>query len=326
MRRRDFILAGGAAVAWPLAARAQGRFRIPKIGVLWHAANIEEETPYYQSLIEGFRNRGYVEGQNIALEHRFPNEVPEIFARMAGELVSLKCDVLVGAGIAAGYLQSATKTIPIVFIYVPDPVGINLVESIRRPGGNVTGLSNFSVQLSAKRLEYLKEIVPTVTRVGLLINPNAKVSSLYVQEATEASVKLGVSVQAFEARSLIDLEPAFDAMVKARMQGVVVNGESLFFQGKEVIAKLALARSLPSCVYVRELLEAGGLISYGVDQRAIARRAAVYVDRILKGEKPAEMPVEQPTGFELFLNLKTAKALGLDVPPKLLALADGAIE
>jgi putative ABC transport system substrate-binding protein len=327
MRRREFIAAiGGAAVAWPLVARAQGQFRIPKIGILWHAANIEEETPYYQSLIEGFGNLGYLDGRNIALEHRFPNEVPEIFARMAGELVSLKCDVLVGAGTAGGYLKSATKTIPIVFIYVPDPVGINLVESVRRPGGNVTGLSNFSVQLSAKRLEYLKEIVPTVTRVGLLINPNAKVSSLYVQEATEAGVKLGVSVQAFEARSLNDLEPAFDAMVRARMQGVVVNGESLFFQGKELIAKLALARSLPSCVYVRELLEAGALISYGADQRAIARRAAVYVDRILKGEEPAEIPVEQPTRFELLVNPKTAKALGLDVPARLLALADGVIE
>jgi putative tryptophan/tyrosine transport system substrate-binding protein len=326
MRRRQFITLVGGAAAWPLAARAQGQSRIPKIGVLWHAANIEEETPYYQSLIEGFRNLGYLEGQNIALEHRFPNEVPEIFARMAGELVSLKCDVLVGAGTAGGHLKNATKTIPIVFIYVPDPVGIKLVESIRRPGGNVTGLSNFSVQLSAKRLEYLKEIVPTVSRVGLLINPNAIVSSLYVQEAMEAGMKLGVSVQAFEARSLNELEPAFDAMVKARMQGVVVNGESLFFQGKEVIAKLALARSLPSCVYVRELLEAGGLISYGVDQRAIARRAAVYVDRILKGEKPAELPVEQPTRFELFVNLKTAKALGLDVSPALLAFADGVIE
>jgi putative tryptophan/tyrosine transport system substrate-binding protein len=327
MRRREFItLLGSTAAMWPCLARAQSPARIPKVGVLWHAANIEEETPYYQSLVEGFRNLGYVDGQNITLEHRFPNEVPETFARMAGELVSLKCDVLVGAGTAGGYLKSATKTIPVVFIYVPDPVGINLVESIRRPGGNVTGLSNFSVQLSAKRLEYLKEIIPTVTRVGLLINPNAKVSSLYVQEATEAGAKLGVSVQAFEARSLNELEPAFDAMVKARMQGVVVNAESLFFQGKEVIAKLALARSLPSCVYVRELLEAGGLISYGADQRAIARRAAGFADRILKGEKPAEIPVEQPTRFELLVNLKTAKALGLAVPPMLLTSADEVIE
>lgn len=327
MQRRDFIKAiAGLTAAWPLAARAQGQSRIPKIGVLWHAANIEEETPYYQSLIEGFRNLGYVEGRNITLEHRFPNEVPEVFARMAAELVSLKCDVLVGAGIAGGPLKNATKTIPIVFMFVPDPVGINLVESIARPGGNVTGLSNFSLELSAKRLEILKEVVPTVTRVGLLINPNAKISTLYVKEATQASVKLGVDIQAFEARSLAEMEPAFDAMVKARMQGVVANGESLIFQAKEMIAKLALARNLPSCGYVRELLEAGCLVSYGVDQRAMARRAAAYVDRILKGAKPADLPVEQPTRFEFLINLKTAKALGITVPPTLLARANEVIE
>jgi putative tryptophan/tyrosine transport system substrate-binding protein len=252
--------------------------------------------------------------------------VPEVFGRMAAELVSLKCDVLVGAGAAGPHLKNATKTIPIVFRFIPDPVGADLVENISRPGGNVTGLSNFSVQLSAKRLEYLKEIVPTVTRVGLLINPNVKISSLYVQEATEAGTNLGVDTQSFEVRSLRDFEPAFDAMVKAGIQGVVANGESLIFQARKVIADLALARNLPSCGYVRELLEAGGLISYGVDQRAMARRAAVYVDRILKGEKPAALPVEQPTSFELLINLKTAKALGVVVPPTLIAHADEVVE
>ena len=264
MRRREFItLLGSAAATWPLALHAQAPGRIPRIGVLWHAANIEEETPYYQSLVEGFRKLGYVDGQNIALEHRFPNEMPEVFGRMAAELVSLKCDVLVGAGAAGAHLKKATKTTPIVFMFVPDPIGADLVENIARPSGNVTGLSNFSVQLSAKRLQYLKEIVPTVTRVGLLINPNIKISSLYVQEATEAGIKLGIDTQSFEVRSLSDFEPAFDAMVKVGMQGVVANGESLIFQAKKVIADLALARNLPSCGYVRELLEAGGLISYG---------------------------------------------------------------
>jgi putative tryptophan/tyrosine transport system substrate-binding protein len=175
MTRREFItLLGSTAAMWPGLAHAQRPARIPKVGVLWHAANIEEETPYYQSLVEGFRKLGYVDGQNITLEHRFPNEVPEIFAKMAAELVSLNCDVLVGAGAAGPHLKKATKTIPIVFMFIPDPIGADLVEGIARPGGNVTGLSNFSVQLSAKRLQYLKEIVPTVTRVGLLINPNVK--------------------------------------------------------------------------------------------------------------------------------------------------------
>ncbi len=250
----------GCDVATPSAGATAGR--IPKIGVLWHAANIEEETSYYQSLAEGFRKQGYVDGQNIALEHRFPDEVPEAFARMAAELVSLKCDVLIGAGAAAPYLKRATWTIPIVFLFGFDPIGAGLVESFARPGGNVTGLSNFSVQLSAKRLQYLKEIVPTVTRVGLLINPNVIISSLYVQEAIEAGIKLGVHTQNFEVRSLSDFEPAFDAMVKVGMQGVVANGESLIFQARRVIANLALARNLPNCGYVRELLEAGGLISY----------------------------------------------------------------
>jgi putative ABC transport system substrate-binding protein len=211
-------------------------------------------------------------------------------------------------------------------MFIPDPIGAGLVENISRPGGNVTGLSNFSVDLSAKRLQYLKEIAPKVTRVGLLINPNVKISNLYVQEAAQVTIKLGVDVQAFEVRALKDFEPAFDAMVKAGMNGVAANGESLIFQARKVIADLALARSMPSCGYVRELLEAGGLISYGVDQRAMARRAAFFVHRILNGEKPAELPVEQPTTFELLINLKTAKALDITVPPTLYVLATDMIE
>lgn len=185
MRRREFITLVGstAAMWWPCLARAQRQARIPRVGVLWHAANIEEETPVYQNLVKGFSDLGYIDGQNITLEHRFPNEVPELFDKMAAELVSLNCDVLVGAGAAGPHLKKATSTIPIVFMFIPDPIGAGLVENIARPGGNVTGLSNFSVQLSAKRLQYLKEIVPTVTRVGLLINPNVKISNLYVNEA-----------------------------------------------------------------------------------------------------------------------------------------------
>lgn len=323
--RRAFIAGALSGTCIPPIAYSQQRQIVPRIGVLWHAANIEEETPYYQSLLEGFRLLGYVEGRNIVFDHRFPNEVPELFTRMAAELVSSKPDVVIGAGAAAPYLKKATATIPIIFIYVPDPVGADLVESVRRPGGNATGSTNFAVLLSAKRLEILKETVPSVTRVGLLVNPNVKISGLYIRESMQAGSVLGVAIQPFEARSLSDMEPAFDAMVKARMQAVVVNAESLFFQGKHVIAKLALTRNLPTCVYVRELLEAGGLVSYGVDQRAIARRVAVYVDRVLKGEKPSEMPVEQPTKFELIVNAKTAKALGVKIPQSLLLRADDVV-
>ena len=324
--RRALIAGAVSTVSASSFAHGQQPRKIPRIGVLWHAGSAEEESPYFGSLIEGFRNVGYIEGRNIALEHRFPDERPELFTSMAAELVSLKPDVLIGVGSAAVYLKKATPTIPIVFMYVPDPVGAGLVETVGRPGGNASGLTNFSVELSAKRLQYLKEIAPSLSRVALLINPNANISGLYVRQSDEAAPKLGLLTQAFGVRSLGQLDPAFDAMVKAGMQAVVVNAESLFYQGKERIAKLAADRRLPTCVWVRELVEAGALVSYGVDQRAIARRVAVYVDRILNGAQPAGMPVEQPTKFEMIVNLKTAKALGLTIPPSILLRADQVIE
>ena len=326
MRRREFIAGvSGSIVTWPRASVAQTQNRSPKIAVLWHAASAEEEHPYFGELIKGFRELGYGEGR-ITLEHRFPDERPELFTSMAAELASLKPDVLVAVGGAAPYAKRATDTIPIVFMYVPDPVGSKLVEGIRRPAWNATGLTNFSVELSAKRLEYLKEIVPSLSRVALLINPSAKISELYIEQSKAAAPKLGLTTQAFEVRSASELEAAFDAMVKVGMQAVVVNAESLFYQVKDAIAKLALDRRMPTCVWVKEVLEAGSLVSYGADQRAIARRVTVYVDRILKGERPADMPVEQPARFQLLLNLKTANALGLTVPPALLARADELIE
>jgi len=323
--RRALIV--GAISSLSASALAHGQAaRIPRVGVLWHAANIEEETPYFQSLIEGFSTLGYIAGRNITLEHRFPDEKPELFTRMAAELVSMRCDVLVGVGSAAVYVKRATSTIPIVFMYVPDPVGAGLAESIRRPGGNATGLTNFSVDLTAKRLQHFKEVVPSVTRVGLLINPTANISGLYVTQSREAAPKLGLTTEVFEVPVLGQLDQAFDAMVRAGMQGVVINAESLFYQGKQRIAKLALTRRLPACVWVKELVDDGALVSYGVDQRAISRRVAVYVDRILKGEKPAEIPVEQPTKFEVIINMKTAKALGLTIAPTALLRADQIIE
>jgi putative ABC transport system substrate-binding protein len=322
--RRSFVAGALTAISLPFPVRGQTAGKVPRIGVLWHAASAEEESPYYGALIEGFRSLGYAEGR-ITLDHRFPNEKPELFASMAAELVSLKPDVLIAVGGAAPYAAKATATIPIVFMYVPDPVGSKLVESIRRPGRNATGMTNFSLTLSEKRLEFLKEIIPSLSRVALLVNPNARISDLYVEQSKAAGPKLGLTTQAFPAASLGELEGTFDAMLKARMQAVVVNAESLFYQGKEAIAKLAIARRLPTCVWVREVLEAGALLSYGVDQRGIARRVPVYVDRILKGEKPAEMPVEQPTRFELIVNAKTAKALGIRVPETLLLRADDTV-
>jgi putative tryptophan/tyrosine transport system substrate-binding protein len=328
MQRRKFItLLGGAAAAWPLAARAQGKAQIPKIGVLWHAGNAEEEGPLFTALVEGFRNLGYVEGRNIALEHRFPNEMPERFKSMAAELVTLNVNVLVSAAIVAALaLREATKTIPLVFMFIPDPVGSKLVDSLARPGGNATGLSNFAPDLIGKRLHFLKETIPGLSRVALLVNPNSQISRLYIDVTQATATALGLVIQTYEARSLDDLEPAFDRMARAGMQAVTINPDGLVYQGKAIIAKLAIERHMALSAYSRETFDAGALMSYGPDNIVACHRAAVFVDKILKGAKANELPVEQPTRFQYFINLKVAKALGLTVPPTLLVAADEVIE
>jgi len=327
MKKRDTLLALLALGAAPFAAKAQPAGKIPRVGVLWHDASAEAEGAYFNGLIEGFRNLGYVDGRNIILEHRFPNEVPERFASMAAELVAAKVDVLVGVGASASqYVKDATATIPTVFMYVPDPVRSKLVESLGRPGGNTTGLTNSGADLTALRLQFLKELVPGLSRAALLVNPNSQISRLYIQEAQAAAAKLRFTVQPYEARSLDELKMAFDAMAKARVQAAYAPPEGLFYQGRELIAKLALERRLPLCVWVKEVLLAGALMSYGPDQVAISRRTAVFVDRILKGAKPADLPVEQPTKFEFLINASTAQALGVKIPQTLLLRVDELIK
>jgi ABC-type uncharacterized transport system substrate-binding protein len=325
MKRRDVMALMAAAAAWPLAAHAQERRRVPKVGVLWHAADKDGEWPYYGCLLDGFQELGYGQGK-IELIDRFPDEKPEKFQSMAAELVALAPDVLVGVGGAAPYVKKATSTIPMVFMYVADPIGAKLVESIRHPGGNATGLTNFGLELVGKRLEYLKEITPQLAKVAMIVNPTNPISNFYVEQSNAAGPRLGLTCEPYNVGTLDGLEPAFDAMAGDRMEAVMFNAESLFYVGKKRIAELSLARKLPCCGYVKEVLDAGTLISYGADQRLIARRTAYYVDRILKGERPADMPVEQPTRFQLCINLTTAKALGLAIPPTLLARADEVIE
>jgi putative tryptophan/tyrosine transport system substrate-binding protein len=325
MNRRNLLALIAAAAASPILAQAQERRGVPRIGVLWHAGNAREEAPYFEALIEGFEALGYTSGK-IEFEHRFPDEKPELFEFMAAELVALSPDVIVGVSSAAAYVKRATSTIPIVFMYVPDPIGANLVETIRHPGGNATGLSNFGVDLGPKRLEYLKEAVPSLSRVALLLNPTNKISTLYLEESNAAASRLGLTCRAFNVADLDELDGVFDKMAAVGMEAVVVNAEALFYLGKEKISKLALARGLPTCSWVREVSEAGTLLSYGADQRGIARRVPYYVDRILKGETPGEIPVEQPAQFQLCVNLGTAKALGLTLPPILLAQVDEVIE
>jgi putative tryptophan/tyrosine transport system substrate-binding protein len=327
MRRREFIALFSGVAAWPLAARAQQRRRTPRVGVLWHAASAEEEGPLFTSLVEGFRAIGHIDGQTIILEHRFPNEMPERFRSMAAELVSLNVDVLVSSGNnAASYAKNATATIPVVAMLISDPVGTKLVESLARPGGNVTGLSFFISELIGKRLQLLKEVIPGVSRVAQLVNPLARISQLYIDLTQTAADQLGLRVERFEARSAAEIEPAFAAMARAGMQAVLTNADGLAYSQRELIGQLAIKTRVPAVVFMRETLVPGTLFSYGVDSVVICRRAAVYVDKILKGAKPGELPVEQPTRFEFLVNLKTAKALGITVPPLLLARADEVIE
>jgi putative ABC transport system substrate-binding protein len=334
MRRREFVtfLGAGTAIsvgaAWPLSANAQQRGRTPRVGVLWHAGSAEEEEPYLIALRQALNGLGYIDGRTVTLEQRFPNEQPDRFASLAAELAADKVDVLVASGtLAALAAQRATAAIPIVFVVVPDPIAIKLVDSLARPGGNITGLTNISSDLSAKRLEFFKEAFPNITRVALLVNANDQRNmKRYIDETKVAATRLGMEFQPAEAHSIGDVEQLFDKAVEARLKGVVVAPDGMFFQGRKLLAQSALARGLPMIAFSRETLEAGALMSYGADVRALFRRAAAYVDKLLKGEAPANLPVEQPTRFEFLINLKTAKALNVDVSPMLLTRADEVIE
>ena len=327
MKRREFVaLLGSALAAVPALARAQQAGRLPTVGHLWHAGNPEEEKPYYGTLIDAFAKLGYVDGRNFRLLHRFPNEIPENFRKMAVELVSLKVDVLMGAAASTPYLKEATSTIPIVFMFIPDPVGMKLVQSLAKPGGNITGLSNFGRDLAGKRLQLLKEMVPKLSRVGFLVNSTLPATRMYVDVMMSAADELGLELRMFEARAMNEMEPAFDQMVKAGMQAATIAQGGTAFQARHINPKLALDRRLPLCAYSRETFEAGALVSYGPDNLESLRRSAFYADKILKGERPGNIPVEQPTKFELLINLKTAKTLGLEVPLHLQQVANEVVE
>lgn len=329
MKRREFIaLLGASACGWPLLAVAQQGARIPRIGVLWHAANEEEEAVYLAAMRQGLRDFGYIEGRNIVFENRFPNEIPERFVSLAAELATLKVDVLVAVTrLAALAAQRATDTIPIVFVAVPNPVGSKLVASMARPGGNITGLSNMALDLTAKRLEFLKLALPGVERIALLVNANDKDGARqYTDECQAAADRLKVMLRPVEIRAAADLVPAFSQMVVDRVDGVVVTQDGMFFAARQEIADTALARRLPTIVYSRETIQAGALASYGPSNLNIFRRTGYYVDKVLKGTPPATLPVEQPTRFEFIINLKAAKSLGLEIESSVLARADEVLE
>jgi putative tryptophan/tyrosine transport system substrate-binding protein len=327
MRRREFIAGLGGATLWSLSAHPQQAAKIPVVGVLWHGGSAEEEEPFFGGLIDSFKRLGYIDGKTIRLVHRFPNEVPARFRAMAAELVTLNVNVLITVGAAtANYAKEATATIPVIFAFVPDPVWSRLVESLARPGGNITGVSNYQGDLNGKRIELLKEILPSISKLGLLINANEPASRAHLAASTETARKLGLTLHTAEARSPDELDRAFDALRNAGVQAVNIGSGPSFFAWRAIITTLAIARRLPIGAWSRAMLDAGAMMSYGSDQLETIRRTAVYVDKVLKGAKPSELPVEQPTKYQLGFNLKTARALGLTVPPTLLGRADEVIE
>jgi putative tryptophan/tyrosine transport system substrate-binding protein len=326
--RREFIaLLGTVAVTWPSTTSAQQAARVPRIGVLWHAASAEQEGSNFKALVKGFATLGYVEGRSIILEHRFPDEHPEKFRSMAAALVASGVDVLVSIGAnAAPYAKQATTTIPVVFALVPDPLGSKLVKSLARPEANVTGLSNSALDIIGKRLELFKEVIPGLSRVALLVNSNSQLASVYTDTFTSAAAALGLDGRAFVWGSPQELTSVFAAMKTARIQAAIINPDGWAFTHRWAISKLSIENEIPLSSWSRQTLEAGALMSYGADHDAICSRVAVYVQKLLMGARPGELPIEQPTKFEFLINLKTAKALGLDMPASLLTRADEVIE
>jgi ABC-type uncharacterized transport system substrate-binding protein len=326
MRRREFItLIGGTAAAWPLAARAQQAGKIRTIGYL--SPGPGPPASLITALFEALSELGWIEGKNVAFERRYAENRLERLPEFAAELVRLNVDVIVAIG-TLGPLAAkrATSTIPIVMTAAGDPLGSGLVASLARPGGNVTGMSLMVPDLGGKRLELLKELLPRLVRVAVLWNAANPYPAIVFKETQAAGLTLGVEVQSLEVRSPDDFDSAFETARRQRPDALISVEDPLTFSHRKRIADFALADRLPSLHGLREDAEAGGLISYGANLPDLFRRAAGYIDKILKGAKPADLPVQQPTKFELVINLKTAKALSLEIPPTLLARADEVIE
>jgi putative ABC transport system substrate-binding protein len=328
MQRRDFItLLGGAAAAWPLAARAQGE-RMRRVGVLVPAAADDPEAKArIVAFLQGLQQLGWTDGRNVRIDTRWASGDVERIRTHAAELVALGPDViLAGGGAAMGPLQQATRTVPIVFTQTPDPVGAGFVASLARPGGNATGFTLFEFGISVKWLELLKEIAPRVTQVAALRDPVAPAGLGQLGAIQGVAPSFGVELSLVDVRYAPEIERAVTAFAHQPNSGLIVLSSATAIVHRDLIITVAARHKLPVVYPARFFVAGGGLISYGPDTIEPHRRAAAYVDRILKGEKPADLPVQAPTKYELVINLKTAKALGLDVPPALLARADEVIE
>ena len=326
MRRREFItLMSGAVASWPLAARAQQAGKLPTVGFLG------ESTPSTQSertaaFVQRLRELGWIEGRTIAIEYRWAEGRSDRFAEIANELVRLKVDIIVTSSTPAILAaKRATSVIPIVFAIAADPVGTGLVASLARPGGNVTGLSIQSTDLAAKRLEFLHEVVPHLRRLAIIANMGNPASALEVKEIEDAAGTLGFEIKKLEIRRPEDIGPAFEALDRSA-DAVYLPTEPLVLTNRVRINTMALGARLPTMYSGREYVESAGLMSYGPNRPDLFRRAGDFVDKILHGAKPADLPVEQPTKFDLIINLTTAKALGLKVPESFLLRVDEVIE
>jgi putative ABC transport system substrate-binding protein len=331
MDRRRFLLTSLAGVlAGPLAAAAQQAGRIWRIGYLsLVSAQLEQHKPWVAAFRDGLRELGYVEGENVIIEQRYAAGHVERLPALAAELVRLKVDILVAAPSGSAFAaKNVTSTVPIVFMGEPDPIGTGLVASLARPGGNATGLADAHTDLLPKRLELLKQLVPSASRVGVLWNPSNASTAPQLKTVQAAAPALGLTIFPVEVKGpgRDDLDRAFATIGKDRLGGLLVVGDPTLGNQRNRIAELSIAHRLPTSGTHRGWAEGGLLMSYGTDFVELFRHGAVLVDKILKGAKPASLPVEQPTKFELVVNLKTAKALGLTIPPSLLARADQVIE
>jgi putative ABC transport system substrate-binding protein len=327
VKRREFItLLGGAAAAWPRAARAQQPV-MPVIGFL-SSAFADRDAGRLDAYRRGLSEAGYVEGRNIAIEYRWADEQLDRLPALAADLVRRQVAVIATSGHVRGAIaaKAATHTIPIVFLTGADPVAIGLVASLNRPGGNVTGVATLSLQLEQKRLELLHEVVPTATTIGALINPNHPYARMQSSDLQAAARTLGLKVHILNASADSDFDSLFARLAELQAGGLVIATDGIFISGSKRLATLALQRAMPAIFQFRPFAAAGGLMSYGGSMAELYRLCGIYTARILKGEKPADLPVEQVTKVELIINMKTAKALGLEVPPTLLARADEVIE
>ena len=327
VKRRKFIaLMGGAAAAWPLAARAQ-QPAMPVIGFL-SGGTPRGYTFLVAAFREGLKEAGYVEGQNVAIEYRWAEEHNDRLPSLAADLVGRRVAVIAGTSAPAALAaKAATTTIPIVFEAGPDPIELGLVTSLNRPGGNVTGVSNFYALLVAKQFELLHEMVPNSTAIGVLVNPTSpNLAESTARDAQQAGRLLGKQTHILNASTEGQVDTAFAALARMRPDALLIGGDAFFTSRRAQLATLATRQGLPTIYNVREFATAGGLMSYGASLVDAYRQTGIYTGKILKGAKPAELPVMQPSKFELVINLTTAKAFGLQIPAKLLALADEVIE